>query len=316
MQTEQISVSIPTHKQTPHHTTPPHSLCLRFSILLQNPQIPLSLSLCGDNNMAISCRFWFLLVILTSQTQNCILANSHLPNDIFILGGQSNMAGRGGIDNDKWNGYIPPQCRSSPSILRLTAQLKWEIAHEPLDADIDVGKTCGVGPGMAFANELKAIDRRIGVVGLVPCAVGGTKIRQWGRGMKLYQDLVKRANESVRHGGRIRGVLWCQGESDTVRREDAQSYKGKLEKFFSDLRFDLNIPSLPVIQVAIGAGEGKYVEMVRRAQLGIRLGNVKCIDAKGLPLKNDHLHLTTTSEVKLGCMFAHAYFSSFPQLSH
>ncbi|WCJ35487.1 hypothetical protein M5689_016742 [Euphorbia peplus] len=255
---------------------------------------------------------FFLLLILFLTSEHSITANLHLPDDIFILGGQSNMAGRGGIENDKWNGYIPPQCRSSPSILRLTAQLKWEIAHEPLDADIDVGKTCGVGPGMAFANEVKAKDRKIGVVGLVPCAVGGTKIRQWGRGMKLYEELVRRANASVRFGGRIRGVLWCQGESDTVRIEDAESYRGKMERFISDLRFDLKLPSLPVIQVAIGAGEGKYVEMVRRAQLGIKLPNVKCIDARGLSLKNDHLHLTTTSQVKLGCMFAHAFLSSFP----
>ncbi|KAF2324329.1 hypothetical protein GH714_012564 [Hevea brasiliensis] len=221
------------------------------------------------------------------------------------------MAGRGGTDNGKWNGIIPPQCRPNPSILRLSAQLKWEVARDPLHADIDVGKTCGVGPGMAFANGVKANESRIGVVGLVPCAVGGTKISEWARGTRLYNKLVSRANGSARYGGRIRAILWYQGESDTVWRKDAEAYKGNMERLIGSLRSDLNIAYVPVIQVALASGEGRFIELVRRAQLAIKLPNVKCIDAKGLPLKTDHLHLTTASEVHLGLKLAHAFITSF-----
>ncbi|XP_050213051.1 probable carbohydrate esterase At4g34215 [Mercurialis annua] len=253
----------------------------------------------------------FLVSIFALLISQPISATTIFPDDIFILAGQSNMAGRGGVDRGIWNGNLPPECSSNPSILRLSAELKWEVAREPLHADIDVSKTCGVGPGMAFANRVKASDSSIGVVGLVPCAVGGTKIGQWARGMRLYQELVSRANESVKNGGKIRAVLWYQGESDTVWKKDAEAYKGKFERLVADLRSDLNRPFLPVIQVAIASGEGKYIEIVRRGQLATKVPKVKCIDAKGLALKTDHLHLTTMSQVHLGHKFAHAYVASF-----
>lgn len=65
-----------------------------------------------------------------------------------------------------------------------------------------------------------------------------------------------------------------------------------------------------VIQVALASGEGKFIEKVRNAQLGIKLSNVKCVNAKGLRLKSDNLHLTTMSEVHLGIQLAHAYLAS------
>ncbi|XP_028772591.1 probable carbohydrate esterase At4g34215 [Neltuma alba] len=203
--------------------------------------------------------------------------------DIFILGGQSNMAGRGGVQGGKWDGNVPPECRPNPSIWRLNAQLQWEEAREPLHAGIDVGNTCGVGPAMAFANHV--IGSAGGTVGLIPCAAGGTRISQWSRGSRLYTQLIQRANRSVSEGGTVRALLWYQGESDTVRKEDADSYKARLQSFFTDLRSDLQLPSLLIIQVAVASGEGRYIQRVREAQVGMKLPNVKCVDAKGLRLK-------------------------------
>lgn len=104
---------------------------------------------------------------------------------------------------------------------------------------------------MAFANEvrLRANESKIGVVGLVPCAVGGTKISDWEKGTRLYSELLRRAHVSVSGGGVIRAILWYQGESDTVKKEDAQAYQGKMKKFIMDLRSDLNNPSLLFVQV-------------------------------------------------------------------
>jgi len=50
---------------------------------------------------------------------------------------------------------------------------------------------------------------------------------------------------------------------------------------------------------------------VREAQLGLKLSNVVCVDAKGLPLKSDNLHLTTEAQVQLGLSLAQAYLSNF-----
>ncbi|GMH17802.1 hypothetical protein Nepgr_019643 [Nepenthes gracilis] len=263
--------------------------------------------------------YCFLNCSLLAWSYLCLsaAAGSQVRN-IFILAGQSNMAGRGGVVRNartgvaSWDGVVPEICRSNPAILRLNAELDWVEAEEPLGQDIDVHTTCGVGPGMAFANTLLQMDPGIGVVGLVPCAVGGTSITEWARGGSLYSRMVKRALASVQYGGRIQGVLWYQGESDTINREDADRYKGRLEKFFMELRDDLQSPALPIIQVAIASGMGPYVDTVRHAQLGIDLVNVLTVDAKGLPFEPDMLHLSTPAEARLGEMLAHYFFQFLP----
>lgn len=42
----------------------------------------------------------------------------------------------------------------------------------------------------------------------------------------------------------------------------------------------------------------------------IAMPNVKCVDAKGLSLNPDKLHLTTMAQVHLGIKLAHAYLLS------
>lgn len=159
------------------------------------------------------------------------------------------MAGRGGVVDDKWDGYVPPQSSQNPAILRLSADLNWQQATEPLHRDIDYYRACGVGPGMAFANSLLQLDSSIGVVGLVPCAIGGTNITEWARGGHLYNQLIQRAEAALESGGVIKGLLWYQGESDTVNREDAELFKRRSETFFDHVRSDLRYPTLPIIQV-------------------------------------------------------------------
>ncbi|KAH7854577.1 hypothetical protein Vadar_015532 [Vaccinium darrowii] len=253
--------------------------------------------------------FTFLFLILLAHAMSPV---SSQDKSIFLLAGQSNMSGRGGVINATWDGIVPSQCGPNPSILRLAEDLTWVPAAEPLHKDIDVNVTTGVGPGMSFANAVLANDSSLGVVGLVPCAIGGTKISLWGRGSFLYDQLVRRASTAVQDGGKIRAVLWYQGESDTVNKEDAELYKGRLEKFFLDLRSDLQLPSIPIIQVALASAQGPYIEKVREAQLGLDLPNVKCLDAKGLELGPDHVHLTTPAEVQLGEMLARSFLRTRP----
>ncbi|KAL8188900.1 hypothetical protein R6Q57_029420 [Mikania cordata] len=229
---------------------------------------------------------------------------------IFILSGQSNMAGRGGVKNRQWDRIIPDDCKPDPSsIHRLNANLIWETAQEPLHADIDTTKTCGVGPGMSFANAVK--DYITGIIDLVPCAVGGTAIKEWAKGQKLYEDMVRRSKSAASTGGEIKAILWYQGESDASSEQDAESYRSNMENLIHNIRSDLGLPSLPIIQVVIASGDEKHLEVVREAQKAIDLPNVVCIDAKGLELKEDNLHLTTDAQVRLGHMLADAYLSHF-----
>uniref|UniRef100_A0A0A9PFR2 Uncharacterized protein n=1 Tax=Arundo donax TaxID=35708 RepID=A0A0A9PFR2_ARUDO len=76
-----------------------------------------------------------------------------------------------------------------------------------------------------------------------------------------------------------------------------------------DLRADLGMPHLLVIQVGLASGLGQYTEVVREAQKGIKLRNVRFVDAKGLPLQDGHLHLSTQAQVQLGHMLAQSYLN-------
>ncbi|KAJ4800733.1 hypothetical protein LUZ62_051979 [Rhynchospora pubera] len=237
---------------------------------------------------------------------------------VFILAGQSNMAGRGPLysDSDPYDQYSPHL-----SVLRLNRWLHWETAREPMHYDIDVNKTCGVGPGLVFAKSvLQKVHYSYGevVIGLVPCAVGGTKIEKWTKGLGLYDSAVKRAKAAVeakRGGGRIEALLWYQGETDTVNFDDAEVYAEKMETLIRNFRADLGLPHLPVIQVALASGEGNYTGKVRAAQKGIQLHNVRTVDAYGLPLLNDNLHLNTEAQIRLGHMLAQSYLSLLDELN-
>ncbi|XP_059286385.1 probable carbohydrate esterase At4g34215 isoform X1 [Lycium ferocissimum] len=235
---------------------------------------------------------------------------------IFILAGQSNMSGRGGVVNNIFDWYIPPECQSDSSILRLTKGLSWEVAKEPIHQDIDYYAICGIGPGMSFANSILKNDPKIGVIGLVPCAIGFTNISQWSRGSLYYNEMLNRTLIALEGGGTLRALLWYQGESDTLNVEDAELYESRLQKFFTDVRNDLDAPYLPIIQVALTTTLGPYKEIIRQAQLGIQLQNVKTVDANGLKVGPDYVHLSTPAEVQLGQMLANAFLESGSYTAH
>ncbi|KAK7847162.1 putative carbohydrate esterase [Quercus suber] len=130
--------------------------------------------------------FFFFFVALAGS----VCPEEVKPKNIFILAGQSNMAGRGGLNTPKWDGKIPHESNPNPNILQLALDNSWVQAHEPLHVGIDYGKTVGIGPGLPFANAILAKDPSFGVIGLVPCAKGATKIKQWALGTKLYKRLV------------------------------------------------------------------------------------------------------------------------------
>lgn len=64
--------------------------------------------------------------------------------------------------------------------------------------------------------------------------------------------------------------------------------------------------------MALASGSGPYIEIVRQAQLGIDLLNLKTVDAMGLPLQPDGLHLSTQAQVVLGKMMGDAFLQFVP----
>lgn len=191
-----------------------------------------------------------------------MVASSVQPEHIFLLAGQSNMMGHGGVRDMKdgqeyWDGYVPPECQPNPKIFLLNREFSWAEAKEPIHAGIFPKlRVTGIGPGMPFARRILESNPGFGTIGLVPCAFDWTNMDEWSRNYthqdsktNLYRNLIARASESVRMGGKLASLLWWQGGKDASDFEDANGYKDKLENFFKDVRADLRRPDLPIVVV-------------------------------------------------------------------
>jgi sialate O-acetylesterase len=79
-------------------------------------------------------------------------------------------------------------------------------------------------------------------VGLIPVARGGTNLAQWSPdlacmgGESLYGSMLLSV---LAAGGRVRGVLWYQGESDSGTAESAELYRAAHRTLVEAIRRDL-----------------------------------------------------------------------------
>jgi sialate O-acetylesterase len=252
--------------------------------------------------------------------------------DVWVLAGQSNMQGCAWL-----RGALAPD----PRVFVFSSAGAWEPAAEPLHrlwesftpvhqemmrpglppADRDASdaelarreareRIVGAGLGMSFGIAMAdALGRRIG---LVAAAHGGTTLEQWSPALKdrgghsLYGAMLERVS---RAGGRLRGVLWYQGESDARLAEDARTYADRFDGWIAAVRSDTGCPDLPVIAVQLGrvfpAGEAArefpYWDLVREAQriLPERTQGTGVTTAVDLPLV-DGIHVNTAGLVRLG----------------
>jgi hypothetical protein len=248
-------------------------------------------------------------------------AHDILVGDLWVLAGQSNMEGVGDlVDTEK----------PSPFVHSLQSREKWAVAEEPLHwlgespriihhtlggAEAvpdplpahDPTRTKGAGLGLTFAKERYI---RTGVpIGLIPAAHGGTSMEQWnpelrGQGdASLYGALLKR----IEHvGGKVAGVLWYQGESETSLEQDIELYHPRMDALLKALRNDLRQPDLPFYYVQIGCfvsrdADANKWNSVREAQrtwstLQTRTAMVSAIDLQ----LDDSIHVGTRDLKRLG----------------
>lgn len=210
---------------------------------------------------------------------------------VFVLAGQSNMAGRGDLlgleDTPELDEHV--LCFAQRGDV-------WQPAADPLHADKP--SKAGVGPGLSFARELR---RRLIVAGakdtqilLVPCAWGGTSVRYWvedgpsfgpldpplpslpvgadvqcgtvvareanvqlrGSHLQLYDECVRRVKLAIQTAGpgaKLAGLLWHQGESDCGPAPGvAEAHVDLNVRAIEALRRALGNPLLPTVVGELG----------------------------------------------------------------
>ncbi len=219
--------------------------------------------------------------------------------DLYLLIGQSNMAGRAPLDDSSK--------LTDSRILMLDKSNNWVPATDPLH--FDKPDVVGVGPGIAFAREIlrNSAGRRIG---LIPCAVGGSPIRVWEpdstylNGLHPYDDAIRRAKIALGRG-RLCGIIWHQGESDN-NTAGAAVYMEKLKILIRRLRTDLKTPALPFVAGEIGYfAKSTPINQVIDRLPGV-VANTAVVSAEGLTDKGDKTHFDTRSARELGRRYGQA----------
>ncbi len=220
----------------------------------------------------------------------------------FLLIGQSNMAGRGPLDE------VPPIVNSDVQMFR---DGLWMPASEPLHTDKPA--MAGIGPGMSFADALQR--RHGGTIGLIPCAFGGTALREWQPGEPLFTAAVQATRTAQLAGGVLRGILWHQGESDSDTREDAERYDTGFWSMYHPLTEQIGGKEVPFLIGELGdflanyaPGCGFYrITNQKLKEIADSDPAIEWVPATGLTDRGDSLHFDARSQRVFGLRYADAW---------
>lgn len=239
--------------------------------------------------------------------------------DVFLLIGQSNMAGRGEIYSED-TGAID-------GVWILDGKDRVIPADVPLNRHSTVRKAYGMqgmNPAYGFAKRVAARTGR--KILLVVNARGATAIEQWMKDApdeyryaakagddadkeglaipSLYGEAVRRGREGMKYGT-LRAVLWHQGEGNSGKTASAR-YLEKLGKFVNDLRADLGVGA----EVPFIAGEicrdyknAPYFNP-EISRIGSKIENAHCVSAEGCGSNADRVHFSREGQILLGERYA------------
>ena len=228
---------------------------------------------------------------------------------LFVLVGQSNMAGRGQVE--------PQDLEKHPRVLVFSKDDGWKPAIAPLH--FDKPKVVGVGLGRSFGIEIAAADPDI-TVGLIPCAAGGSPISSWEPGgyhaqtkSHPYDDALVRAKKAL-ESGVLKGILWHQGESDSQPGK-AELYRANLHSLIGRFRARFAAPNVPFLAGQMGqfaerpwSDAKKLVDAAHR-DLARDVAHCAFVNSDGLTHKGDQVHFDTGSYRELGRRYARAYLA-------
>lgn len=229
---------------------------------------------------------------------------------VFILAGQSNMAGRGLVE--------PQDTLTNPRILTITKNNQWILAREPLHLYEPSLK--GLDCGMSFGREIiRNLPDSVSIA-LIPCAVGGSSIGQWlgdslHRGVYLMSNL-KSKIDYAKQFGTIKGILWHQGESDASS-QLIPKYKQNLERLISTIRSKAANEQLPFLIGELGSfakpdSQPKWDSINQIIHTVAKNDdNIYVIETNELTLKRDSIHFNSTSLRKMGWRFARIYIGYY-----
>lgn len=248
-------------------------------------------------------RAFFLFGMMLAAAGNALGETEAEHRQVFLLIGQSNMAGRAPIEKED---ETPIE-----GCALLNSSGEWEPATNPLNRYSSVGKRLSVqklGPGYGFAKRWRELNPDE-PIGLVVNARGGTKIAEWAKGTEYYDEAVTRLKTALANGGQLGGVLWHQGEGDS---RSTETYLDSLSTLIADLRTDLDAPDLPFVAGLLELDDrdfGKSPRLINDVILMLPsvVPNTAVASTEGL-LTMDGTHFDAAGQRELGKRYAEALF--------
>tara|TARA_R110002049_G_scaffold3795_5_gene27558 strand:- start:17433 stop:18230 length:798 start_codon:yes stop_codon:yes gene_type:complete len=221
---------------------------------------------------------------------------------IFIMAGQSNMAGRGTVE--------PQDKIENDRILTINSGNQIIVAKEPLH--FYEPSNAGLDCGMSFGEEmLKHVPENISLL-LIPTAVGGSSIEQWindenHRGVKLLSNFRLRLQSALKYG-ELKGILWHQGEANAHAEETIQSYQSNMKILFTKFRDICKIESLPIVIGKLGAysdNQGSW-DRINASIIAYGLSDEFCevVETSDLNDRGDRIHFNSEGQRSLGKRYA------------
>lgn len=219
--------------------------------------------------------------------------------DIVLAIGQSNMAGRAPFSD-----VADPM----EDIFLLTPEGGMEISSNPMNKYSNVRKDLsvqGLGPSYTCALKLQQyLNRKIG---FVVNAQGGSSILSWYQpGKSNYDATIIRAKEAWKYG-KIKAVIWHQGESDKGSAADDNyvKYKSNLASLVNNLRTDLNEPDLYFVCGELSQLDDRKefnAEVIQKVASYIT--DADYVSTEGTSLLSDGTHFDASSVKLLGERYA------------
>lgn len=241
---------------------------------------------------------------------------------VFILAGQSNMAGVG-MNHELSSEYLKVQDN-----VKIYAEGTVDTSINGIWSSLRPGFGSGAGafgPELTFGEDIASRLPNSKIL-LIKCGWSGTSLsNDWrspsagGTTGALWTHLITTVNEALSKldsniDYELSGMCWMQGESDACSIYPANDYESNLTYFINDVRSELEAPSLPFI-IAMIDDSPSWIEnaVVREAQTNIAntVPNVGIFDTKDL--ETDGMHYKTQGMLDMGSLFAETMIEELSQ---
>ena len=223
---------------------------------------------------------------------------------IFLMAGQSNMAGRGFVE--------PSDTVTNKRILTINPDIQVVYAKEPLHfyEPQRTGLDCGVSFGRTL---LQNVPDDVSIL-LIPTAVGGSSIQQWLED-STYRDVKLMSNfkEKVKFSnnfGTIKGILWHQGEANAYTDDDIRLHAERLTRLFKIFRSITHNERLPILAGELSAfsANNKNQQLLNAAirEVVQKDAHAALISTQDLKPNADNIHFNSEGQRTMGERFARA----------